>query len=272
MIVIIMAGGLGKRMESDLPKVLHLVTSPSDTTKSFPMITHIINTSIKIGADKIVVIVGKYKDVIKKTIEEYINQNNLIEYIGQNDLIEYVDQEPALGTGHAIKCALPSISKYLNERALILSGDVPLISISTLNGLYGDVNKLLITELDKPYGCGRILFDKSECEQDTNKIVGIREEKDCDPDEKKIKLVNCGIYQIKVEDLVNLVPLINNNNKSNEYYLTDIIGLMIKNNIQIETFVLEKNLQYEIKNVNTKKDLEELNEYIKIKFSHNYSL
>ncbi len=256
MIAIIMAGGLGKRMESDLPKVLHQVTCPSDTTKSYPMIIHVINTSIKIGASKIFVIVGKYKDIIKKTIEKYINIT---------DLIEYVDQEPALGTAHAIKCALPLITKYSNEKAFVLSGDVPLISLKTLKGLDGNENKLLITELDEPYGCGRILFDKS----DSDKIIGIREEKDCDSDEKKIKFVNCGIYQIKVMDLINLIPLINNNNKSNEYYLTDIIGLMVEKSILIETFTLEKNLQYEIKNVNTKKDLIELNDYIKDKFINN---
>ena len=255
MIVIIMAGGLGKRMESEIPKVLHQVICPSDITKSYPMIIHIINTSIKINVKKIFVIVGKYKEIIKKTIEEYI---------GFNYLIEYIDQEPALGTGHAIKCSLSLLLNYSNENALILSGDVPLISLSTLKGLEGEINKLLITELDEPFGCGRILFN----EFNSNKIIGIKEEKDCNEEEKKIKLVNCGIYQIKVIDLINLIPLINNNNKSNEYYLTDIIGLMIEHSIPIETFVLEKNLQYEIKNVNTKKDLEELNNFIKNNTNH----
>ena len=259
-----MAGGLGKRMESEIPKVLHQVICPNDITKSYPMIIHIINTSISINVKKIFVIVGKYREIIKKTIDEYIGLNNLMKYIGLNDLIEYIDQEPALGTGHAIKCSLPLLLNYYNENALILSGDVPLISLSTLKGLEGEINKLLITELDEPFGCGRILFN----EFNSNKIIGIKEEKDCNEEEKKIKLVNCGIYQIKVIDLINLIPLINNNNKSNEYYLTDIIGLMIEHSIPIETFVLEKNLQYEIKNVNTKKDLEELNNFIKNNANH----
>lgn len=247
MIVLIMAGGLGKRMESDLPKILHHVVCPSNISITMPMIIHVINTSIKLGVNKIYVIVGIYKDIIKKTIENYI---------GINDLIEYVIQEPALGTGHAIKCSLPLITEFLNEKALILSGDVPLISLSTLKNLDGDVNKILITELSEPFGCGRILFN------DQQKIIGIKEEKDCNDDEKKIKFVNCGIYQINVIDLINLIPLINNNNKSNEYYITDIIHLMIQNLIPIETFVLEKHCQYEIKNVNTKKDLDELNNFI----------
>jgi bifunctional N-acetylglucosamine-1-phosphate-uridyltransferase/glucosamine-1-phosphate-acetyltransferase GlmU-like protein len=267
-----MAGGLGKRMESDLPKVLHHIVSSTDTNISYPMIVHVIKTSIELKVKKIFFIVGKYKNIIKNTIEEYFGftndlieyfgfTNDLIEYFGlTNDLIEYVEQEPALGTGHAIKCALPAISNYKNEKALILSGDVPLISTNTLFGLDGDINKLLITELTNPFGCGRILFDEN------GHMIGIREEKDCNEDEKKIKFVNCGIYQIRVIDLINLIPQIDNKNKSNEYYLTDIIGLMLSNSIKIETFILKNEYQYEIKNVNTKKDLEELNDYIKKKF------
>lgn len=249
MIVIIMAGGLGKRMESDLPKVLHQVVSPENINIEYPMLVHVINTSIKLNPTKIFIIVGKYKNIIEEIINKYINSN---------DLIEYVMQEPALGTGHAIKCCLPYISSYYNERAIILSGDVPLISLDTLKGLDGEINKLLITELEYPYGCGRILFN-----YETNKIIGIKEEKDCNDDERKINFVNCGIYQIAVKDLLNLIPLIGNENKSNEYYLTDIIYLMIEKSIIIDTFVLEKYSQWEIKNVNTKKDLESLNTYIK---------
>lgn len=254
MIVIIMAGGLGKRMESDLPKVLHQVVEPSNINTKYPMLVHVLNTSKKLNPTKIFVVVGKYKNIIEETINKYINSND--------NLIEYVIQEPALGTAHAINCTLPQISKYINDRAIILSGDVPLISINTLRGLDGETNKLLITELANPYGCGRILFDNL-IDTSTKKIIGIREEKDCNDEEKKINFVNCGIYQISVRDLLNLIPLIGNENKSSEYYLTDIIYLMIQNSISIDTHQLEKNSQWEIKNVNTKKDLEYLNEYIK---------
>lgn len=253
MIVIIMAGGLGKRMESDLPKVLHQVVDPSNINDEYPMLIHVLNTSIKLNPKKIFVVVGKYKNIIEETINKYIKNNVLI---------EYVMQEPVLGTAHAIKCTLPQISKYINEKAIILSGDVPLISINTLNGLDGETNKLLITELDNPYGCGRILFNNAISTK-INKIIGIREEKDCSDEERKINFVNCGIYQIAVRDLMDLIPLIGNENKSNEYYLTDIIYLMIQNSIPIDTYLLAKHSQWEIKNVNTKNDLEYLNDYIK---------
>lgn len=252
MIVLIMAGGMGKRMESELPKVLHNVISPLSPSIQFPMLIHVILTSIKLNPKKIFIIVGRFRNIITETINKYIQLGIIL----NPDLIEYVDQEEPLGTAHAIKCALPVISNYLEDKALILSGDVPLISTNTLNNLIGINNKILITELENPFGCGRIIFNKYD------KIIGIIEEKDCNQLEKEIKFVNCGIYQIKVEDLVELIPLIKNNNKSQEYYLTDIVSLMIQNNIPIDTFELNKDSQYEIKNVNTKKDLEELNNFI----------
>jgi bifunctional UDP-N-acetylglucosamine pyrophosphorylase/glucosamine-1-phosphate N-acetyltransferase len=252
MIVIIMAGGMGKRMGSDLPKVLHKVTSPHNKDLSYPMLIHVIMTAMKLNPSKIFVVVGKFREVICKTVNMYVRDNT----ISNSDLIQYVDQELALGTGHAIKCVLPYLNPYLSENALILSGDVPLISLNTLENLNGLENKLLVTELDNPYGCGRVLIDLFD------KIKSIREEKDCDQIEKQIKLVNCGIYQIKTNDLVHLIPMINNSNKAQEYYLTDIVQLMIQHNIQVEILVLERSNQWEIKNVNTQQDLSELNDFV----------
>ena len=259
MIVIIMAGGMGKRMESDLPKVLHKVTDPTDHLVQLPMLIHVINTAIKLNPKKIFIIVGKFRKIITETINWYIQEKLTI----FSNIIEYIDQETPMGTAHAIKCCLNYIAPYSNSRAIILSGDVPLISTQTLSDLClintntnTNINKLLVTELENPFGCGRILLNEY------GNIYGIREEKDCNDNEKQIKLVNCGIYQINVNDLINLIPQINNNNKSQEYYLTDIIDLMITNNIPIDILTLKKSSQWEIKNVNTKKDLEELNNFV----------
>jgi UDP-N-acetylglucosamine diphosphorylase/glucosamine-1-phosphate N-acetyltransferase len=246
MIIIIMAGGLGKRMDSNIPKVLHEVVLPNNTKIKYPMLIHVILTAIKLNPKKIFIIVGKFKEIISQTISNYISNQNLI---------EYVEQTEALGTGHAIKCCLPFISNFIEDNAIILSGDVPLISPKTLANLIGQTNKILITKLIDPTGCGRIIFSDKQ-------ILKIVEQKDCSDSEKLIQYVNCGIYQIKVKDLNNLIPLITNNNKSNEYYLTDIIDLMIQNNIPINTWELADSNQYEIKNVNTKIDLEELNNFI----------
>lgn len=250
MIVIIMAGGLGKRMESTLPKVLHKVNVKNKVNISYPMIIHVIIKALTTNPRKIYIIVGKYKNIIKETIDEYIN----LKIITNPELIEYVLQEESLGTGHAIMCTLPYIKEFSSSKAIILSGDVPLISTETLVNLIdsNNQNKLLITKLDNPGGCGRIIMED-------NKIINIIEEKDCNENEKNIKLVNCGIYQIKVLDLLNLIPQINNNNKANEYYLTDIVSLMINNNIILEYYNLPKKNQFEITNINTKDDLEKIN-------------
>lgn len=247
MIAIIMAGGLGKRMNSDLPKVLHHVKVPHSDT-SLPMIVHVILKAQQLNIKKIFIIVGKYKNIIEDTINCYSNLINI-------SLIHYVTQNEPLGTGHAVACVLPHLLDYINDNALILSGDVPLMSESTLNALNGEINKLLITDLDNPHGCGRIIFDNDY-------IVKIVEEKDCTEEQRLIKYVNCGIYQIKVQDLLNLIPSINNNNKSGEYYLTDIVELMVNNNIKLGYYCLPKEKHYEIKNVNTKQDLDELNNYV----------
>jgi bifunctional N-acetylglucosamine-1-phosphate-uridyltransferase/glucosamine-1-phosphate-acetyltransferase GlmU-like protein len=249
-----MAGGLGKRMESDLPKVLHKVNLPNEINTSYPMIVHVILKAQKINPEKIFIVVGKYRNIIKETIDEYINLNIIV----NPNLIEYVIQEESLGTGHAIMCTLPYIKEYYNTIAIILSGDVPLISTETLVNLINskDENKLLITELDDPSGCGRIIMDNN------NSIINITEEKDCNENEKNIKLVNCGIYQIRVMDLLKLIPKIENNNKANEYYLTDIVSLMINNNIILGYYNLPKEKQYEITNINTRNDLEKINNFI----------
>ncbi len=249
MIILIMAGGLGKRMGSDIPKVCHKVVSLDCQYKSKPMIVQVILTALKLNPQKIFVIVGKFRELIENTIKEYLE-------VEQFQLLDWVIQEEALGTGHAILCSLPQISQFPNTNTLILSGDVPLISERTLSNLNGNTNKLLITELDEPTGCGRILLDYNK------NIIKIIEQKDCNNEQKEIKLVNCGIYQINSNDLINLVPKITNNNKANEYYLTDIIELMINHNIPISYYKLPVCFQYETKNVNTQKDLSELNEFV----------
>ena len=257
MIVIIMAGGMGKRMESELPKVLHEVIDPNNLNMKLPMIVHVLLRAIELKPKEIFVIVGKFRDIISETI----NINIKLGIISETININYVDQPNPMGTAHAISCVIPLInsSSYASLNAIILSGDVPLISSNTLEKLIDkNSNKILVTELDNPFGCGRILTDLF-----TKKIIGIREEKDCNDEEKNISCVNCGIYQIKISTLIKLLPLITNNNKSQEYYLTDIIGLMITNNIPIETCILKKESQWEIKNVNTKNDLILLNKFVK---------
>lgn len=245
--ITIMAAGEGKRMNSTIPKVLHLFDG-------VPMLVRIILEVLKLNPRKIIIITGKYDELIKTTIKEYIN----IDLINLIDLI-YIQQHNPCGTGDAIKCTLDSYSD--NEDVLILNGDMPLVSFELLQKFIGNSEsnqqnaKLLVAKLDNPFGYGRILYDTN------GRFVGIKEQKDCTLDEKIIDIVNVGIYFFNSYILKKYIPLIDNNNVQNEYYLTDIIKVInnVKmSNINIETYKIEENLKYQIYGINTQEELFEL--------------
>ena len=154
-VTVIMAGGLGKRMESDIPKVLHKISG-------IPMICHILLKlkilSKLVKINKILIVVGKYKDIIKTELDKY-----------NEDLpdIEYVIQDEPLGTGHAIQCCIDKLVEFPESNTLILSGDVPMLRPYTMNKLINMNNdvKIVTTNLNEPTGYGRIVkidekFDK----------------------------------------------------------------------------------------------------------------
>ena len=235
-IVIILAGGLGKRMESDLPKVCHKFNS-------VPMIVRVMSESLKTNPLKIFIIVGKYKNVIKETLNKY----NIIE----NQSYEFVIQNEALGTGHAVLCAREKLLNFKNINTIILCGDIPLIDNILISKIASNVKdiKCLTTKYEDPKTYGRIIRKNGYFE----KII---EFKDCTEDEKKIKEVNCGIYCINSNLLVKYLPMINNNNKQNEYYLTDIIELIKQNeNINIDTLILSEDKQHLVEGINSKDEL-----------------
>lgn len=238
--VIIMAGGLGKRMESDIPKVLHKINN-------VPLIVSIIQTINKINFNKIFIIVGKYKNIIKSTIEKYII----------TDQIEYIIQEEPLGTGNAIQCCYNKLLMYHNYKTIILSGDVPLIKAETLEKIINlKKNCVILTaELEEPFGYGRIIKNK-------DKFIKIQEEKDCTEEEKKICEINSGIYLIQSSYLISNIINITNNNQQKEYYLTDIFKLLTDKGIDVHTLKLDICNNYQIFGINTKKQLEELNNFI----------
>ena len=234
-IVLILAGGLGKRMNSELPKVLHLL-------KNKPLIVHVIESALKINPTKIGIIVGKYSEIIEKTVNKYITDTSKIEYI--------VQIEP-LGTGHAIMCCKDFLSNYKKSSVTILSGDVPLIKSNTLERLNNTLNKkdasILVNKLENPHGYGRIITDGEQ-------FIKIVEEKDCDEEERKVDLVNSGIYCVTCNAILNNIDKITNNNKQKEYYLTDLFNYIDRDNIDL---VYLENM-YEVMGVNTPEQLKEL--------------
>jgi len=241
-IIIIMAGGLGKRMNSDLPKVLHKIHNK-------PMLVRVIEQSILLNPLEILVVVGKYKDIIQKTIGEYINKNTL-----KNSNIKFILQPEPLGTGNAIQCCQNELEKYPNTNVIILSGDVPLLKSSTINDMLYNFKevKIITTLIENPQGYGRIIEKNKVFE----KIV---EEKDTSEEEKMVKKVNCGIYAIRSDLLCKYLPLLTNNNSQKEYYLTDIIELIQKGEkVTVGLYNIPKVRQNEIIGVNTTEQLTNL--------------
>ena len=246
LVVIIMAGGLGKRMNSELPKVLHKIAG-------VPMICHILTKLTELSSVKpsVMIVVGKYKQIIEETINDFLQEKDLQFLI---EKIQYIDQIEPMGTGHAIQCCRSELLKYPNTNVLILSGDVPLISSQLMMKMVTNLNiiRITVTCLENSTGYGRIL----EKDGKFDKIV---EEKDCNAEQKTIQKVNCGLYAIDCNTLCHYLPYLKNNNSQNEYYLTDIIEIIkCEERIDVEMCEISKESQHEIMGVNTIQQLEEL--------------
>ena len=250
LVAIIMAGGLGKRMNSDLPKVLHKIAG-------VPMICHILTKLTELSSVKpsvkpsVMIVVGKYRQIIEETINIFLQEKDLQFLI---EKIQYIDQIEPMGTGHAIQCCRSELLKYPNTNVLILSGDVPLISSQLMMKMVTNLNtiRITVTCLENSTGYGRIV----EKDGKFDKIV---EEKDCNAEQKTIKKVNCGLYTVDCNTLCRYLPYLKNNNSQNEYYLTDIIEIIkCEEHIDVEMYEISKESQHEIMGVNTLQQLEEL--------------
>ncbi|MGL4534327.1 MAG: bifunctional UDP-N-acetylglucosamine diphosphorylase/glucosamine-1-phosphate N-acetyltransferase GlmU [Fusobacteriaceae bacterium] len=233
---LILAAGKGTRMKSDLPKVIHKVNG-------VPMVKKIMDILKEIGVEDNILILGHKKEIV-------------LEEVGQ---IEYVVQEEQLGTGHAIIMAKEKFKNYDGD-VMVLCGDTPLLTSSTLKQLYkqhkesGSVTTILTSIYENPFGYGRIM-------KDGEKVLGIVEEKEADEKIKKIKEVNAGVYCFNSKELFLALDKIENNNDKGEYYLTDVIGIQVKQNKKVESFILQDNI--EILGVNSKVELSQAAEVLR---------
>jgi UDP-N-acetylglucosamine diphosphorylase/glucosamine-1-phosphate N-acetyltransferase len=238
--VIILAGGLGKRMNSSLPKVLHMLLGK-------PMLVHVLQNALTLSPKMIYIIVGKYESIIREILERYMNIDNIV----------FVNQPEALGTGHAIQCARSYLLEQCeSDRVLILSGDVPLLKSDTMKEVMiknDDLITIMTSTVESPTGYGRIVCDTD------SKFIKIVEEKDCDDQERTINIVNAGVYAFQIGLLCKYLPMISNNNAQNEYYLTDLFEIVRKHeSIDIGMFHLPIDKSIELIGINTKEQLEEL--------------
>ena len=232
--MVIMAAGKGTRMDSDAPKVLHELNNKT-------LLNHVIDTAGCLSPEHIIIIIGYQADLVRKSIDK------------KNVLFSTQDKQK--GTGHAVMQAKEHL-EYFKGHTLVLSGDVPLISKETLMSLYqNQINNnldacMLISEMENPEGYGRIIRDKN------GYLAYVREHKDCNNQELKIKEINSGIYIFNNQILFKLLPMLDNNNFQSEYYLPDVLSIIIKQKGKIG---LEKtNDIVEIQGINTKQQLSEL--------------
>ncbi len=208
--IIILAAGKGKRMSSNLPKVLMQLAGTS-------LLKRIIDTSRAVGADHIHVIHGHCSDRLRAAITE--------------NHIDWVKQEEQLGTGHAVAQALPHVSQ--DAQVLILPGDVPLIQVDTLKKLIANLSSnglsLLTAEFDNPTGYGRILRN------DKGEIMGIVEERDASDLQRAIREVNTSIMCVPASFLKRWLHDLKRDNAQGEYYLTDIVAMAVAEKIPVES-------------------------------------
>ena len=206
---ILLAGGKGTRMLSKKAKVLQTLAG-----KSF--LEHILSSADAIS-DKVSIVVGFDKHAVEKAAVTILKK------------VKIYEQKDQIGTADAVKTVIEFVDK--NEKVLILYGDVPLIRKNTLKKLFSlnDSLSILTTNVADPAGYGRVL-------KDSNGLVEeIIEEKDTNDQQKNIKEIFTGVMAVNGKILKELIPLINNNNASKEYYLTDLIGIANSNGFKIET-------------------------------------
>ena len=227
--VVILAAGKGTRMKSSIPKVLHEISGK-------PMLFHAIDAAQEIS-DDITVVLYHQADRIQAQIEAA--------YQGICFHMQDADRYP--GTGGAMKGLKPK-----HERTLILNGDMPLITKTSLEALTSGeaaINMSVIT-LDNPTGYGRVMIEDE-------KVLEIVEQKDCNASQLATQTVNAGIYAVNTSVLETYIPVLDNNNAQAEYYLTDIIKMAVEEGHTIHPVYVEEE---EFKGVNSKLDLAQAEE------------
>ncbi len=212
--IVILAAGMGKRMKSNLPKVLHEIAGR-------PMLSHLLGAAASLHPDTVTVVVGHGADAVKASFER------------QTD-VQFALQQPQLGTGHAVMQALPFLQAGSadDDVTLILYGDVPLVQPDTLKRLLQVREKglaILTETLTDPTGYGRIVRDAK------GNVCAIVEHKDATDAERKISEVNTGMMAAPTEALKRWLANLKNENAQGEYYLTDVIGMAVSEGMPVST-------------------------------------
>lgn len=229
--VVVLAAGKGTRMKSDLPKVLHRLAGQS-------LLQHNLDLALALGAERVNVVIGHGADLIRDSID--------------HKGITFTLQEEQLGTGHAVAQTIDELDDHAT--ALVLYGDVPMLQEDTVRDLIEmtSENKMAVLTciVADPSGLGRILRNKD------GRIEAIIEEKDAEPEQRKIQEINSGIMAIPVKRLREWLPKLGDDNAQNEYYLTDVIALANETGCDVGAKVCQDPL--EVMGVNNRLQLAQL--------------
>lgn len=228
---IVLAAGMGTRMRSDLPKVLHKAAGRS-------LVGHVVSAAGELGAARIVVVVGEGADAIQRDVRSY-----------SSDAVMAV-QSPACGTADAVSKALPALDGFEGTVLVLFAAD-PLMTQASLSRMAATISNgtrlaVLGFEAQDPSGYGRLLTDGPD------QVAAIREHADATQDELAITLCNSGVMAFDASLLRDLLPKIGNDNAKGEFYLTDIVDLA---NRAGENVALVTCPEQEVLGVNTRAEL-----------------
>jgi bifunctional UDP-N-acetylglucosamine pyrophosphorylase/glucosamine-1-phosphate N-acetyltransferase len=202
--VIVLAAGEGKRMRSDLPKVAHVAAGRT-------LLGWVMEAAGELHPASMVVVVGHGADEVRSILPAGVS---------------HAFQEEQLGTGHATRIGLDALGDLdPDDVVLILYGDTPLLTsdlLSRLVDLEGDeAARLISARVDDPSGYGRVVRGGA------GEVLGIVEHRDCTPEQLEIDEINAGIYAVRAGRLATTLDKIDNDNSQGEYYLTDVVGLLV---------------------------------------------
>ncbi len=227
--IIILAAGQGTRMRSALPKVLQPLAGK-------PLLSHVLDCSDAIAADDVCVVYGHGGEAVQAAISK--------------PGLRWALQAEQLGTGHAVQQAMPNTPD--DNRALILAGDVPLLTAETLATLLeetpADDMAVLTVDMDDPTGYGRIV-------REGGSVKCIVEQKDASEEQQAISEINTGVILCPADRLKHWLAQLKNDNSQGEYYLTDVIAMAVADKVTVHG--IKAGSSAEVMGINDKKQLAE---------------
>jgi len=235
---VVLAAGKGKRMKSDLPKVLHPLGGQ-------PMVCRVLDMLQQLQVDRSIAVIGHKAELVRETLAD--------------QPVSFADQTEQLGTGHAVMMARDELDGFEGD-VIVLAGDVPMLRASTVRSLLKEhrersaVGTVLTAILPDPAGYGRVVRNKDGL------VLKIVEHKDADEDELKIAEINTGTFVFDKTALYEALDSVDNKNSQGEYYLTDVMQIFLEKGLITAASCVED--YRETLGVNSKEQLAELEKHI----------